>query len=198
MFAPLACLVLAIALIPILTVWHWAKWLRRRRALPPYQRGLRRATDGAFLLALCVYAATLFPQFLGRSVGDLVNAFLRAPREPDVAFVVFAAFVALGLVQLVAGAIGARRGGDRDPVSAICTLLVAGGFFYLLEWDWFLPRTSWEAGLANIALKGLYIAVIAAALVRAWLCLPSAGSALRVVARHIEQRAVVWRAARPS
>jgi hypothetical protein len=198
MFTMFFCFALAVALVPIMLLWHWMQWLRRRRALPPYQRGLRRATDGAFLLALCAYAATLFPQFLGRSVGDLVNAFLRTPRDPDVALVVFAAFVTLGLVQLVAGAIGARRGGDRDPVSAIGALLVAGGFFYLLEWNWFLPRTGWEAGLANIALKGLYIAVITASLVRAYLCLPSAGSAVRVVARHIEQRAVVWRAARSS
>jgi hypothetical protein len=193
------CFALAIALIPVLLVWEWMKWMRRRRALPPYVRGLRRAQFGAFLLTLCAYAATLFPQFLSQPLGSLVNAFLRTPHDPPPALVVFGGFVALGLVQFVFGAIGARRGGDRDPVSAICCVLVAGGCFYLMEWDWFFPRTSTDALLANVALKGLYIAVIVAALVRAWLSLPSLmGSAVRVVARHIEQRAVVWRAARSS
>jgi len=196
MFTAFFCVALAIVLIPVLLVWEWMKWLRRRRALPPYQRGLRRATGGAFLLALCVYAAAWFPQFLGQTLGNLVSAFLRTPREPPAALVVFAAFVALALVQLVAGAIGARRGGDRDLVSAICALVVAGGCFYLMEWNWYLSGP--EAVLVNVVLKGLYIAVMTAALVRVWLSLPSPGNAVRVVARHIQQRAVVWRAARSS
>jgi hypothetical protein len=196
MAAMFILLTAAIALIPILAIWHFIQWLRRRRALPPYVRGLRRAQFGAFLLALSVYAATWFPQFLGQSLGALVNAFLRTPRDPPPAFVVFAAVVALALAQLLAGVFGARRGGDRDLLSAICSLLVAGGCFYLMEWNYYLPRDSHEAVLADIALKGLYMAMIAAALVRAWLSLPSAGNALRIVARHIEQRAVVWRSAR--
>jgi hypothetical protein len=191
-------LALAIGLIPVLLIWEWMKWLRRRRALPPYIRGLRRAQAGAFLLMLCAYAATWFPEFLRQSLGDLIYAFLRTPSDPPVALVVFAGFVVWGLAQFILGVMGARRGGDRDLMSAICSLFVAGLCFYLMEWNWYLPPARPEAPLGNIAIKSLYLGMIAAALVRAWLSLPGAGSALRVVARHIEQRAVVWRSARSS
>jgi hypothetical protein len=180
-------------------VFWLLRLLVRRRHLPPYQRALRRATDGAFVVTLTLYAGAWFPAWLGHSVGDLFSAFLRTPSNLAPAFLVYAGALAIGLLQLLTGILVARRGGDRDLMSAIWSGAVVIGCYCLMHWDWYAPPGyGFPGNLANIFIKGLYLAALAAALVRMWLSLPRSGNALKVVARHIERSAVVWRSARRS
>src|ERR1700676_2068413 len=84
-------ILLAILRAPIRWLAH--RW-RSRAQLSPYQRGLRRGSEGAFLSTACIYAASWFPVFLGEGLADLAGDFWRAPADhPGVG--VF--FVALAL-----------------------------------------------------------------------------------------------------
>jgi hypothetical protein len=174
------------------------RW-RARAQQSPYQRGLRRATEGTWLLAASVYAATWFPVFLGQSLGDLAQGLARAPADYPGAAVFFIA-ATLGLLWTVTGVRVARRGGDRDWMASWWSAVIAGICLGLLWWHWF-PSPDWRfTTLLEIAgLKTFYIATAAAGLVRLWLTMPAlgGGNALRRILRHIESRARRLRPARP-
>ena len=174
------------------------RW-RSRSALTPYQRGLRRGTEGIWLLAASVYAAIWFPVFLGQSLGDLAQGLARAPADHPGAAVFFIA-ATLGLLWTVTGVRVARRGGDRDWMAAFWAALLAGVCLGLLWWRWFPSPAQTFATLLEIAVfKTFYIATAAAGLMRLWLTMPSlgGGNALRRILRHIQQRARRLRPARP-
>jgi hypothetical protein len=177
--------------------WLAHRW-RSRSQLSPYQRGLRRATEGAFLLASSVYAATWFPVFLGQSLGDLAHGSADAPADHPGVAVLFAV-AALGLLGLVVGMRGAR-GGERDWMAAFWAALVAGGCLGLLWWHWFpSPDRTFTTLLEIAAAKTFYIASAAAGLMRLSLTMPAlgGGNALRRILRHIANRARRLRPARP-
>lgn len=188
-------ILLAIFRAPFRFLAHrWRIWSQ----LNPYQRGLRRATEGAFLLAACVYAATWFPLFLGQSLGDLAQGLVNAPTDhPGIA--AFFTIVGIGLLWIVVGIRGAR-GGDRDWMSFFWSATIAGGAAALLWWHWFpWPDRTFATLLEIASLKTLYTAAAAAGLVRLCLTLPplTGGNALRRVLHHIQQRARQLRPARP-
>lgn len=158
--------------------------IRSRSQLTPYALGLRRATEGMFLFAACISAASWFPVFLGgQSVFDLIAAFARAPADyPGVA--VFLAVAALGLIWLIAGMRKAK--GDRDPMSAWWSAVIAGGCLAALWWHLF-PEPAF-ASSQTAALKTLYIATAAACLARLWLTMPMPNPSLAAVNRILRQR----------
>jgi hypothetical protein len=85
--------------------------------------------------------------------------------------------VSLLLVQ--AGAISVR---ERDPSGVVVSLVVAGGSYALLQWQWYLPHDYFgaeyvPASFINRLLPGLYIAAVVAGLVHALLCLLPLGGA---------------------
>jgi hypothetical protein len=190
----------AILLLILRAPFRWIahRW-RSRSALTPYQRGLRRGTEGTWLLAASVYAASWFPVFLGQSLGDLAQGLARAPADYPGAAVFFIA-ATLGLLWTVTGVRVARRGGDRDWMASWWSAVIAGGCLVLLWWHWF-PSPGWRFTtlLEIAALKTFYIATAAAGLVRLWLTMPAlgGGNALRRILRHIQQRARRLRPARP-
>jgi hypothetical protein len=164
------------------------RWLFRSGSLTPYQRGLRRASTGAFLLVSSIAAATWFPVFLGgQSVFDLIAAFARSPTDfPGAA--VWVAALLVGLILLVIG-LRQARGGDRDPMSAIVAAVIGGGCIAAL-WFHLFPSPDWTfATLLEIAaLKTLYIATAAAGLVRLWLTMPLPNPAMAAVNRVLRER----------
>ncbi len=172
-------------------------WLKRRRGPTPYVRARARAVEGAFLLTACIYAATWFPLLLGRGLPDLAQDLWRSPSDyPGVG--VWFGVVALSVMWVGTGLRGAR-GGDRDWMSAWWSAAVGGGCLALLWWHWFpSPDRSFATLLQIAVVKGFYIAIAAASLVRLWLTLPLFGNAMNIVARHIRAQAVVWRSARRS
>lgn len=172
--------------------------LRSRGQQTPYQRGLRRATEGMFILTASIYAASWFPVFLGQSLGDLAQGLARTPTDYPGAAVFFVA-ATLGLLWTVTGLRGAR-GGDRDWMAAFWAALVAGGSLGLLWWHCFpSPERTFVTLLEIAGLKTLYVAAAAAGLVRLWLTMPAliGGNALRRILRHIQQRSRQLRPARP-
>jgi hypothetical protein len=191
---------IAIPLMLLKFVVRVLVWLKRRRAqLTAYRRGLRRGTEGTFLLAACIYAATWFPLFLGRSLGDLAQALWRAPGDhPGIA--VFFAIASLGLLWIGTGLRGARGGGDeRDWMSAFWAALIGFGCLAGLWWQWFpSPDRTYLTLLQIASLKTFYIATASAGLVRLWLTVPFfGGNALRRIVRHIKARAPRLRPVRP-
>ena len=169
------------------------RWLARRWQVraqqTPYQRGLRRATEGAFLLASSGYAALWLPAFIGRSLGDLAGDFWRAPAD-HLGVAAFFAVVTLSSIWLVAGMRAAARGGDRDWLVGFWSAALAG-FCLAALWQHWLPPWPVQAyaTLFVVAIKGLYIAAASAALVRFVLSVPlPGGSAERKIKRLLKAR----------
>jgi hypothetical protein len=185
-------ILMALAKAPFRLIAHR---IRSRSQLSPYARSLRRATEGAFLAAASIYAASWFPAFLkGQSVFDLIAAFARSPLDfPAVA--IWAVAAALGLIWLCAGIKGARATGDRDLMVAFWSAVIAGSASALLWWHWF-PEPEPATMLETAALKTAYTAIAAAGLVRLSLSMPRLSNAINIVGRHIRDQAVVWRSAR--
>jgi hypothetical protein len=192
--AAVAAVVIVLSLLKL--ILRLLVWLKRRRAqLPPYIRGLRRATEGAFLLAASIYAAMWFPVFLGQTVFDLAQALWRAPMD-HAGVAVFFGIAALSVLWIGTG-LRSARGGDRDWMSCIWSALIGFGCLALLWWHCYPAADRSFAALLELAIvKGLIIATAAAGLVRLWLTLPIFGNAMKIVARHIRAQAVVWRSAR--
>jgi hypothetical protein len=166
------------------------RWLahRFRMQLDPYHRGVRRATEGAFLLAACAYASTWFPVFIGHSLNDLVGDFWRSPVDrPGVG--VFFAVAALSAIWLVVGVRGAR-GGDRDPMVAFWAAVVVSVCLAALWRGWLPPWPDRTYGtlLLIATLKGVYVATATAGLMRLGLSMPLPNNALRIVSRFLQQR----------
>jgi hypothetical protein len=160
------------------------------RHLDPYRRGLSRSTLGSFLLALSIYAGTQFPVLFGQKLETLFWAFWRSPTDPPPPLLIYSSVIALSVIWLAAGVVGALRGGDRDWMSVFWSSAAAGGAFYLMQHGYDLPR-EWQqlAGpSSNTALHGVYIAAIAAGLVRLSLSVPVFGNALRAIKRQIKTR----------
>jgi len=167
--------------------WLAHRW-QSRAQLTPYQRGLRRASEGAFLAAACIYAATWFPVFLGRGLDNLAGNFWRAPADhPGVA--VFLAVVGLGVIWVFIG-MREARGGERDVMGALWSTAIAGACLAALWWQWLpsWPGRTYETLLILAAVKGFYIATAAAGVVRFTLSVQLPGNALRVVERLLQQR----------
>jgi hypothetical protein len=167
--------------------WIANRW-RTRSQQSPYQRGLRRASEGAFIATGCIYSASWFPTFLnGNSVFDLIAAFTRSPTDcPGAAVWVIA--VVIGLLWTVTG-LRSARGGDRDPMSALYAAGIAGACIALLWWHVFPSPDRTFATLLEIAsLKTFYVATAAAGLVRLWLTMPLPNPAMAAVNRVIRER----------
>jgi hypothetical protein len=174
----------AVLLMIFRAPFRWiAHRIRTRGQLSGYARGLRRASEGAFIFAASIYAAAWCPVFLGgQSIFDLIAAFARSPTDyPGVA--VFLVAAPLGLIWVVVGLKGAR-GGDRDPMSALWAGAVAGGCIAALWWHWFPD----DPALATAAVKTFYIATAAAGLVRLWLTVPLPNPAMAAVNRVLRER----------
>ena len=78
---------------------------------------------------------------------------------------------------VLAGVLGAR---ERDPSEAVISLVIAGGGYALLRWQWYVPRHYFgadyvPADLINRLLPGVYMAAVAAGLARAVICLLPVG-----------------------
>ena len=176
--------------------WIAHRW-RTRSQQSPYQRGLRRASEGAFIATACIYASSWFPVFLhGQSVFDLIAVFTRSPSDfPGIAVWLIA--VVIGLLWTATGLRGAR-GGDRDPMSALYAArnfrgLHRGAVVSLL------PVAGLDvAALLEIAcLKTFYISCAAAGLVRLWLTMPLPNPAMGAVNRVLRERNAPMVGARP-
>ena len=161
---PLAVqLVDGILLAVIRAPLRWlAQRIKSRSQLSPYQRSLRRASEGAFLFVASVYAASWFPVFLGRSLGEMTQRLVLAPTDyPGV--IVFFAVAALSFIWVVTGMRGAR-GGDRDWMIAFWSAAIATACIAALWWQWLPPWPGRTYGtlLMIAGVKGFYIATAAA------------------------------------
>ena len=81
------------------------------------------------------------------------------------------------VLLVLAGVIGARSAPDarRDPLGMVLSLVMAGGGYALLQWEWYVPRDYVGADYVpayyiNRLLPGVYMAVVAAGLARALTC----------------------------
>jgi hypothetical protein len=131
----------------------------RGQPLAPHELTRRRAARAAFAGAFCVYLV----QTGGWPLDQL------PPWTPAVLMV--AAGVSLLLV--LAGVVGAR---ERDPSGVVVSLVIAGGGYALLRWQWYVPRDYFgadyvSADLINRLLPGVYVAAAVAGLARALICL---------------------------
>jgi hypothetical protein len=145
-----------------------ARRARGGRPLGPYEQNRQRAAAAAFVAALCVYLLHIG----GWPLNQL-------PPWGPVTLQVVAGAAAL---LVLAGVIGARSAPDalRDPLGMVLSLVMAGGGYALLQWQWYVPRdyvgaAYVPAGYINQLLPGVYIAVIAAGLARALICLQPFG-----------------------
>jgi hypothetical protein len=133
--------------------------------LAPHVLSRRRAAGAAFAGAFCVY--------LAQTGGWLLDQL--PPWVPSALMAVAGA----SLLLVLAGIAGAR---ERDPSSAVVSLMIAGGGYALLQWKWSVPRDYFAADyvpadLINRLLPGVYIAMMVAGLARALLCmLPLSGA----------------------
>ena len=78
---------------------------------------------------------------------------------------------------VLAGVLGAR---ERDPSEMVMSLVLAGGGYALLRWQWYVPRDYFgadhvSADLINRLLPGVYMAAVAAGIARALICLLPVG-----------------------
>jgi hypothetical protein len=135
----------------------------RRRQLAPDEMNRRRAAVAAFVGVFCVYLI----ETGGWPLDQL------PPWVPS-ALIATAAVSAL----LAAASVVAAR--ERDPSGVVVSLVIAGGAYALLQWQWYVPRDYFGAGyvpaaLINRLLPGVYSAVIAAGVARAVVCLLPVG-----------------------
>jgi hypothetical protein len=203
--ASLGVLVAALIAIPFvmardlgrLLLWL-NRWRLRRSALPPPLLNRSRAVAACFVLVLAIEIALQLPALIGRGLDKLIADFMRTPHDPPTALAVLAAALVLSLLFLIIGFRGAR-GAPTDPIAAMIALFVSAGCIALLRGEWFLPVNFGEAArYGNPLLRALYIATLAAALMRAWLSTrPFGGGALRRIRRHIQNRMGRLRPARP-
>jgi hypothetical protein len=169
-------------------VFRLLLWLIRRRAqATPYQRGLRRASEGAFITVACVYGASWFNAVLGQSIFALAQGLADAPRNyPGAAG--WAVVLLLGVIWLFSGMRDAR-GGDRDWMIAFWSAVIAGACIAALWRHWFpWPDRTYLTLLEIAGLKTLYIATAAACLVRLVLSVPLPSPAVGMVNRVLQQR----------
>ena len=137
--------------------------LRGGQNLSPHQLSRRRAAGAAFAGAFSVYVL----ETGGWPLDQL-------PSWASSALTVIAVVSAL---LVLAGVLGAR---ERDPSEAVISLVLAGGGYALLRWQWYVPRHYFgadyvPADLINRLLPGVYIAAVAAGIARAVICLLPVG-----------------------
>lgn len=137
--------------------------LAGRGQLAPHQLNSRRAAGAAFVGALCVYVLEIG----GWPLDQL------PPWVPTVLIAV----AVVALLLALAGVVGAR---ERDPSGVVVSLVIAGGGYALLQWQCYVPRAYFGADylpaeLINRLLPGVFIAMVAAGLARALVCLQPFG-----------------------
>jgi hypothetical protein len=149
--------------------------------LGPYERNRKRAVLMAFVLAFSTYLV-----WGGSSLLD------QSPPWVPLALVVA---VALSCLFLLAALLGARNG-PRDAFGVVASLTVAGASAVLWWQRYYLPPNyGITADYGNRLLPGLYLAVLAAALVRAAICARLFGGASGLIARTMKRRAAGMRPA---
>jgi hypothetical protein len=142
--------------------------------LGPYEKNRRRAVAAALLLVFCLYV-----------LRD--GAWLLHQLPPWVRPALIAA-AGVSALFVLTGLYGAHNG-PRDPFGVVASLVVAGGCAALLRYQCYLPSGyGVAADDANWALTGLYIAVLAAACLRALICVQLFGGAQRAIARALRRR----------
>jgi hypothetical protein len=131
----------------------------RRRQLSPDEMNRRRAAVAAFVGVFGVYLIETGGWPLDQLPPWMPSALIAA--------------AAVSALLVAASVLGAR---ERDPSGVVVSLVIAGGGYALLRWQWYVPRDYFGAGyvpaaLINRFLPGVYIGTVAAGVVRAVVCL---------------------------
>jgi hypothetical protein len=74
-------ILLAVIRVPFRLITRLLARIFAAREQTPYQRGLRRASLGAFIIAACLSASAWFPLLLGQSLGDLAQGLWSSPAD---------------------------------------------------------------------------------------------------------------------
>jgi hypothetical protein len=176
-------------------IYRCLKWLNgwrlHRAGLPPAILNRSRAVAGTFALAAVTDLALNLRVLTGFGFSAQLANLLRS----HVLSPALAALLAVGATALMMLIVGIRggRGGPRDPIAALMALSIAAGAASLLWWQCYVPADADNRAAAlwvNALLHTLYVAMLTASLLRAFLSTPPlfGGNALRRVLRHIEDR----------
>jgi hypothetical protein len=132
-------------------------------ALPPRLKNIHRAAMGAWLLVAVAYSIWWSRAFIGWPAGTLLTFFLQHPASAAaivwLPLALWAGAGVLALLWLVVGISGAR--GPRDTMTIVWAAVRLGIVAALLGCGIYLPR-DWHWPLVNLALRGFYLAYLAA------------------------------------
>ena len=131
--------------------------------LAPHELSRRRAAGAAF--------AGVFSLYVLETGGWPLD------QLPSWASPALTGVAVVSALLVLAGVLGAR---ERDLSGVVISLVIACGGYALLRWQWYVPRGYFgadyvAADLINRLLPGVYMAVVAAGLARALICLLPVG-----------------------